>query len=112
MEDMIRDLGLQYAKSLPLAIGSVLVPLILAGWLAYKAKDLDENLRSPAWVVLGVLSFMFVVQAPAAYQQAKNDCRTLWASSGGQQLFRSPSWEYKLAGCDKIWPYGPDFGQG
>jgi ABC-type spermidine/putrescine transport system permease subunit II len=46
MEDAARDLGLAYANSFPLVLASVVVPLIAIAWLAVKAKDLDESIRT------------------------------------------------------------------
>lgn len=110
MEDALRDVGLQYAKSLPLAIAAVLAPLVLIGWGFVKVRELDRSARYLACGALSVLAVLFIAQVPGAYSKAKDNCRQEFQHAGGHYDFPAElrPLGYVTSKCAKVWPRGPD----
>ena len=113
MGDFVRDVGLKYADSVPLALGVLIAPLAVIAWLAYwvyENKDLEDD-RTAIFVGLAVAALFFIVQVPAAYTQAKSHCEDLWAEAEGPLIDTtvdiSVDTSYISAGCHNVWPTGP-----
>jgi hypothetical protein len=81
VEDIAREVGLEYAKSLPVAIGVLVGLLIVAAWAAYKVKDEERATRNAWWTVLAIGALFLVVQLPFAYNEAKSECRAEYRSA-------------------------------
>lgn len=120
MDDILADMGLRFAETLPLYLGLNLAVLVLLGWGAYKAH---EN-HSPGGIWLcAIAAVPCLAIMPVAYAQARDYCTDLAATSRSASttsslslpagnpspIFpRSPGIQYALSKCVSVWPYGPD----
>jgi hypothetical protein len=111
VEDVLRDLGLLWARSFPAAIAAVLGTWVVLAWAGSKAKDLEPPFRELALSVLVGVALGALVQWPAAVKQARADCRREWTQDGGGSgpLGGAPI-AYRYSKCAKVWPNGPDAG--
>jgi hypothetical protein len=107
MEDFGKDLGLMYARLLPLTLGVCVGVLLFIGWLWLKSDELEPPWRDLVrWAIAGV-ALAAVIQYPAAYQQAKDYCREQWSNAGGTSTtFEAPP-AYAATKCINAWPHGP-----
>ena len=108
MEDLGKDIGLEYAKLLPVAIAGCIGILILIAWALTKTGDLEENWRGPVRFGLVVAAVVVIVQLPAAYGRAKDYCREQWAQAGGASSSDIVPIDYSETKCMIAWPHGPD----
>ena len=131
MDDLLKEIGLQYAKSLPTALGVLAAGLVVIAFLAKKVMDGDPEYRNLGLGLLAVAALVVVIQWPAAYARTKDDCRKIWNAGPVSYSTAAPavtdllpngvqptsssepgeSLEYRLQKCDQVWPYGPDVGR-
>jgi hypothetical protein len=117
MEDLVKDIGIQYAKTYPVAIASAVIPLLGLAVFLYKVRTNGytsaEN-KNLATVAIAAAMIVVIAQVPAAIASARNTCRALASERSQQELggyrystggITSP--QYKRSGCAKVWPNGP-----
>jgi len=95
VEDVLKDLGLAWAKQQPLPLAASLAILIIGGWFAYKVwNDAPEpKWQSPNVLLIGIGSVVVVIMASYAYSGAYDRCRAEW---------RSGSYGYVADRCDEV----------
>jgi hypothetical protein len=108
VEDLGKEVGLFYAKTLPggLAINAAILVFVL--WLAVKAGDLDDSWVGPVRFGLAIFALFVIVQIPTAYSAAKDYCRDEWKNAGGSEYSREAPFPYTTTKCMSLWPHGPD----
>ncbi len=118
MADFLRDVGLKYADTLPVALGTCLAVLVGLAWLGWMTSESDLEPKPLIYALLAGAAIAVVVQFPAATDSARDYCRSLAASSsdttelgGRTYTVEGPdSVEYRLSDCASVWPDGPDGG--
>jgi hypothetical protein len=109
VEGILKSVGLYYAKGLPVAIGTLAALMVVVAWLAVQARQFTPPYRKAAWIALCALAAVLIVQAPVAYNKAKDECRQQFARAGGHYNFPAQLTPAGYVGskCAKAWPHGP-----
>lgn len=118
MDDVLKDVGLKVADSLPGALAFTAAALVVIVWLAYKvydAKDLEAPARSLALAALTGAGLAVLIGLPSSYVSARDQCKSEYAAAsktypaelGGISYKTSNSVTYKYSRCAKVWPNGP-----
>ncbi len=119
MDDFLRDIGLEIAKNLPVAIGTSLIPIVFLIWLIYKVRTSEDSAEHKN-ILTAVLSIPILILAaglPKAYAEAKELCRDIGATQTVPNTFDIPNLndppelnipnpDYYAAKCSNIWPNG------
>lgn len=72
MDEFLKEGGLEYAKSLPAALGGLATILVLLLWGAYKAHEQESNGLA---LLLGIIAIVAGLQLPIAIEDARTYCR-------------------------------------
>ncbi len=117
MDGFLRDLGFEYAKTLPGALATLAVVVVALGWVitqVHHGWDVGTAREPLLWLLTGMIIGV-VLQFPFAYSSARSYCSDVLASSHSTQTLGGISYDpggpdsigYGVSKCKTIWPDGP-----